>query len=154
MSTGELYWSVVDKVWDEISIYDGPQVFLEQFNSAPEVARILFAAHWCQSEVNNGGLQQFFDNSTGVLAPEAVLAFRAIGMPQIAAVIANAMQWFGPEYLRNREERMDRLAVFEASHPEESNPFEELDDQFFDLIDSENGGFEEAADAYAGQNVS
>lgn len=153
MSAGELYWSVVDKVWDDISIYDGPQVFLEQFNSAPEASRTLFAAHWCQSEVRNGGLHQFFGNSTGVLAPEAVLAFRAICMPRLAAIVAEAMKWFGPEYPRMRSVRESGLDAYEADYPDEWNPFEELDNQFFDLIESENGGFEAAADAYATENV-
>jgi hypothetical protein len=29
------------------------------------------------------------------------------------------------------------------------NPFEQPDDEFFDLIDQENGGFQKAADGYA-----
>ncbi|WP_369973953.1 DUF4375 domain-containing protein [Polaromonas sp. SP1] len=33
-------------------------------------SRHLFAVHWCQSEICNGGFMQFFANSTGVLAPE------------------------------------------------------------------------------------
>lgn len=70
------YWRLVEPIWDTVSIYHGPKAFLEQFEAAPEASRTLFAAHWCQSEIDNGGLYQFFCNSTGVLALEAAEAFR------------------------------------------------------------------------------
>jgi hypothetical protein len=150
MKPGYLYWSLVESIWDSVSIYDGPEAFLAQFNTAPLGARTLFAAHWCQSEIRNGGLHQFFGNSTGVLAPEAVAAFRSIGMPKIAAIVAEAMLWFGPSYPRNREVRDGQLGDYENDdYPEDWNPFEQLDDQFFALIESENGGFVTAADEYA-----
>lgn len=149
MKSGELYWSFVDKVWDDISIYDGPETFLSQFKSASEVHRNLFAAHWCQSEVRNGGLHQFFSNSTGVLAPEVAAAFTTLQMPGLSAVLLEAMHWFGPQYPREREIRNDSLAAFATENPDDWNPFGELDDRFYYLIEAENGGFEAAADAYA-----
>lgn len=51
----------------------------------------MFAAHFCQSEICNGGLGQFFGNSTGGLAPEAVEGFREIGQAQVAALIASGL---------------------------------------------------------------
>jgi hypothetical protein len=63
------YWDLVEPIWDEISIYDGAEQFLQDFEKTDERPGILFAAHWTQSEVMNGGLGQFFNNSTGVLAP-------------------------------------------------------------------------------------
>lgn len=149
MKPGDLYWSLVEFIWDSVSIYDGPEAFLAQFNTAPLGARTLFAAHWCQSEIRNGGLHQFFGNSTGVLAPEAVAAFRSIGMPKVAAIVAEAMLWFGPNYPRNREVRDGQLGDYENDDPEDWNPFDQLDDQFFALIESENGGFVRAADEFA-----
>jgi hypothetical protein len=149
MKPGELYWSLVEPIWDEISIYDGEEVFLQQFEACSFASRTLFAAHWCQSEVCNGGLHQFFGNSTGVLAPEAVTSFRCIGMPMTAAVVSQAMSWFGPTYPRDREVRNENLAKYEREHPEDWDPFEKLDDHFFELIEKENGGFDVAADVYA-----
>lgn len=109
------YWSLVDPIWETVSIYDGPEVFLRQYNASPEASRTLFAAHWCQSEINNGGFGQFFSNSTGVLAPEGVQAFRALGMPQTADLIEKAMAAFGAHYPRDRSEREDALdAVWES----------------------------------------
>lgn len=142
------YWTLVDPIWDTVSIYDGPEAFLEQYNAAPEASRVLFAAHWCQSEINNGGFEQFFSNSTGVLAPEGVLAFRALGMPQTADLIGKAMAVFGAHYPRERTEREDALdRVWDDV--EGNDPFGDLDEPFFELVDAENGGFEHAADTYA-----
>lgn len=147
------YWSLVEPIWEKVSIYDGPDTFLSQYNASPEASRVLFAAHWCQSEINNGGFEQFFSNSTGVLAPEGVEAFRTIGMPQTAALIAKAMVAFGSEYPRDRDEREDALeAIWEATGDDEEGPFGDLDEAFFRLIETESGGFDAAADRYAASN--
>jgi Domain of unknown function (DUF4375) len=143
------YWKLVEPVWDVISIYDGPEAFLAQFGAANAVSRTLFAAHWCQSEVQNGGLRQFFHNSTGVLAPEAAAAFDALEMPKTANVVRSAIGWFGPTFPRDREHRMEALDRYVAERSDHDGPFAELDDQFFDLIAEENGGFEAAADKFS-----
>jgi hypothetical protein len=143
MADGEKYWSVVEPIWEAIEIYDGPDVFLKTFKQAGREAGILFAAHFCQSEVCNGGFRQFFSNSTGVLAPEAVEGFNAVGQTEIAGIISEAMSVLGSAYLRDRASRrtaLDRLAP---------DSFENLDEKFLALIDTENGGFTVAADNYA-----
>ncbi len=149
MKSGQAYGDIINTVWDTISIYDGVEVFLKEFTKANEVVQNLFAAHWCQSEVRNGGLLQFFCNSSGVLAPEAIIAFRAIGMPKLAAVLEEAVVWFGESYPRDRNDRENILWANESEDEKESNPFETLDDKFFELHQSESGGFITAADQYA-----
>jgi hypothetical protein len=143
------YWSLVEPVWRSISIYDGPATFLRQFRTVrPEVGH-LFAAHWCQSEVCNGGLHQFFSNSTGVLAPEALEAFRAMGLAEWADILAEAMRFFGSPYPRERADRQDLLAERGGRRRKEWDPFCALDERFFDWLHDEPDGWERAADAYA-----
>jgi uncharacterized protein DUF4375 len=147
------YWDLVDPIWETVSIYDGPDTFLQQYAASPEASRVLFAAHWCQSEICNGGFDQFFSNNTGVLAPEGVEAFRKIGMPQIAALIEQAISALGPTYPRDRDEREDAIeTAWDACGDTESGPFGHIDESFFVLIETENGGFRAAADAYAASN--
>ena len=144
------YWKLVEPVWDTISIYDGPETFLAQFSAAPTASRVLFAAHWCQSEVRNGGFLQFFSNSTGVLAPEAMEAFAVLGMPKTARLLQAAMAVLGPVYPRCRDDREGVIeSVFSSLDDEDRYPFDSFDEEFFDLIKAEGGGFEAAADRYA-----
>lgn len=99
------YGSLVEPIWDVIDIYEGPEVFLATFGQVQRERGLLYAAHFCQSEVCNGGFRQFFSNSTGVLAPEALEGFKAIGQAQVASLVGEAMQTFGSPYVRERKAR-------------------------------------------------
>ena len=146
------YWKLVEPIWETVSIYDGGDTFLEQYSAAPLPSQVLFAAHWTQSEVLNGGFGQFFSNSTGVLAPEAVAAFKALGMPKTAAAVEQAMSFFGQPYPRDREPREEALEAGFDQHGDDFDPFQEADNVFFETIEEENGGFASAADTYAAAN--
>ena len=139
MRPGELYWSLIDPIWEKVSIHGTPDLFLHQFGKLTEPQQHLFASHWCQSEVRNGGFFQFFENSTGMLAPEAVAGFRAIGLEPCAALLEEAMRYFGSPYPREREDRNAKL--------QDEDAFTKLDDQFFDAI--ANDGYDKAADDFA-----
>jgi hypothetical protein len=137
------YGRLVEPVWGKISTSDRPEVFRRQYRQVrPEVGH-LFAAHWCQSEVRNGGFYQFFWNSTGVLAPEAVEGFRAIGLPGCAELLAEAMRYFGVPYPRERVARQTRLSEL----PGECDSFAELNARFWAQV--EWARWARAADAYA-----
>ncbi|HST11480.1 MAG TPA: DUF4375 domain-containing protein [Terriglobales bacterium] len=136
------YWDIVEPVWDVIDVYEGPETFRQTYNSVPKESGLMFAAHFCQSEVCNGGFEQFFWNSTGVLAPEAVEGFLEIGQAQVASLIRSAMDLLGQPYPRDRDERQARLSEVTKGS------LDSLDETFFVLIESEEGGFEAAANRY------
>jgi catechol 2,3-dioxygenase-like lactoylglutathione lyase family enzyme len=155
---GEKYWSILEPIWDSIDI-GTPEVFEQTFGAVPRSVGLLYAAHFCQSEVCNGGLTQFFWNSTGVLAPEAVDGFQAIGQAKVASVVQRAVKMLGDPYPRVRSDRWQALEKL-RDHPvgtdsseqpsyENVALFEPLEDEFYSLLASEAGGFENAADAYA-----
>jgi hypothetical protein len=82
---GEVYWSVIDPIWDSISIYDGSEVFLLQFGKVRPELGYLFASHWCQSEVYTANVSIFLPDSTSYLSfiapsPPACL-FTLFGLP-------------------------------------------------------------------------
>jgi hypothetical protein len=148
---GEGYWRLVEPVWHSVSLYEGEAVFLDGFAKLrPEVGHLL-AGHWCQSEVRNGGLYQFFMNPAGVLAPEAAAGFAAIGIPQWAEVLTEAMEQFGPGYPRTRSIRLPQLmSMPRRGAGEVWNPFSELDEQFFSWLRQEEGDrWRRMADEYA-----
>src|SRR5215510_13073727 len=146
---GEKYWEVIEPVWDAISIYDEPETFLKQFQNVSHAQGHLFATHWCQSEVCNGGFYQFFWNSTGVLAPEAIAGFLVIGLPDCAAIVQDAMACFGSGNPRERSERIALLDQLVHGEIAEEELFKELDDKFFIAIGDNSKRFAHAADTYA-----
>jgi hypothetical protein len=79
------YWDYIEPYWDVFDIYNGHQGFESSIHNAPRPVVLLYAAHFCQSEVHNGGFLQFFWNNTGVLAPEAIEGYGVIGMPTLAS---------------------------------------------------------------------
>lgn len=143
------YWDVIEPVWDSLVEWDDIQAFLAAFAATEATARTLFAAHWLYSEVCNGGFHQFYWNSTGIVAPEAVDAFTAIGMPRTAEIIRRTMSWFPTPYPRNRESRIELLDRHAELHQESRDPFSSDDDEFFKVVNSEKGGFEDAANEFA-----
>ena len=139
------HWRVIEASWEHINIYDGADVFRNTYDSAPKISGLMFAAHFCQSEVCNGGFHQFFWNSTGVLAPEAIEGFRRIGQHEVAEVVETAMGLLGASYLRDRAERQERLSRVPKT------ALDSLDEKFFSLIGCEAGGFQKAADHFVNQ---
>ncbi len=155
MERGERYWNAIEPIWDSINI-DSVEAFQSTFGSVPPELGFLYAAHFCQSEVCNGGFTQFFRNSTGVLAPEAVRGFLAIGQLKVAGIVEKAISMLGSPYSRDRVARwtiLDRLAPSNSSGETDSrsSPLEPLEREFYSLLRTEAGGFENAADRYAAE---
>ena len=69
----------------------------------------LFASAYAVSDIENGGLIQFFENSTGCLAAEAVCGFKSMDALPAAEVVNKAMQIFDVNYPRIRQIRIERL---------------------------------------------
>ena len=153
------YWDLVEPIWDKVSVHSSVEAFLAAFGALPVRVGDLFAAHWMVSEVENGAFPQFFSNSTGVLAPEAVAALERIGLEDAARIARSAMEYFGPVYPRAREERGRSIDwVWEDEMTEEQEveleAMLDLSGEFLDAIGKDRCRFEAAADAYARRDVS
>ena len=128
----------------------------------------LYAAHFAYSEICNGGLQQYLWNSTGAICPETIEGYPLIGMTELAFLIERASSFLGNPYPRDREAR--QLALFRATGCDESKlkskegfsmsyqvsdkedaivRWDQLNQEFHRLAETENGGFESAANRYA-----
>ena len=146
---GDRYWRLVEPSW--IRLNDSWSRGVGQFlvacqNVSPKVLH-LYAGHWCQAEVNNGGFHQFFGNTTGILAPEAVGAFNAIGLLEWSSLLSEAMGFFPTPYPRERAVRVHHLPRADGRERAQWDPFAALDDKFYSSGDA--GRWESAADAYA-----
>lgn len=142
IARGDLF-EVIEPVWDKVSIYDGVAEYEAALSGFSFQQRLVLAILWYRTEVNNGGHDQFFDNSTGIVWPDAVDGFEAIGMPQAATIIGEAVSRLGTES-RFREMRQSAL---EDHQPD----FEDLDNAFFKL--DSTGAIDERALAYVREHA-
>ena len=133
-----------------------PDQFQRQFEKIPPAAGHLLAAYWCRAEVLSEGFEQFFANSTGVLAPEAVEGFRAMGLGDAADVLQQAMDLLPQPYPRDAAPRNQALARKLKKHSNREL-FQQLDRRFEELLSSRDGTeadrFETAANRYARENL-
>jgi hypothetical protein len=169
MSQESEYSSKIKDLYEVVKIYDDVPTFLESTKDVPHSVLLLYAAHFCLSEVHNGGFLQLFWNSTGVLVPEAIDGYRALGMPKLAGIFTSAATYLGSPYPREREERWDallkasgrtedelttifqRAEAFYLGYQEATAtlPFDSLNHEAWELAKSENGGFQDRAVTYA-----
>jgi hypothetical protein len=148
LNDADTYFALVEPHLQRVSIYGPPQKFLVEFARTPEKPRNLLAAHWCVSEISNGGLLQLFSSSAGVLAPEALTALQALGLPENAAILAEAMKTLGPSYPRDQKRR-NRVLDTVKHRRKTDNPYAALDDRFFTALKAHPGGFDAVAATYA-----
>jgi hypothetical protein len=79
-------------------------------------------------DADNGGLEQFFFNSMGGFADQAVDALRAVGANHSAATLAKAIALFGPSGVPTDLD--DRSAALESLPDEATAKMEELSEQY------------------------
>ncbi len=89
-----------------------------RLTALPIEQRTLLAMEFFNTEFSNGGVHQFFLNSSGAVAPEVYDAFRELGLERQAAIYKRGLDMFGSnvsaryrgaarQVLRSR--RLDRL---------------------------------------------
>lgn len=124
---------------------------LEWLAELPPAVQHLFAAHACWIDAVPSGLLLFYHLSRGILAPEAVDGFRALGMPGCAEALAEASAALGLEFPRDLQAR-NRL--LKSPDSEEFLDFTPHDERFFAALEREEGpdGFMGVADRYAQQH--
>lgn len=128
------YFAVIEPVFCLVSIYDGPQRYEDDLAKFSTEQRLVLAYHWYLSEVNNGGHDQFYYNSTGIVWPDALKAFREIGHSEVVAIIDASVNRLGGNPSLVTEERQEQL--------EQMNPnFDDLDQELFRL--EERADFDE-----------
>lgn len=101
MEPGERYRKVIEPTWEREHSPAVPLHCGAWLRSLRPEQRHLYTVHWCQAQVCNGGFHQFLANPSGILAPEAAEGFRAIGLPGCAALVDEAVAFFGTPFLRS-----------------------------------------------------
>lgn len=128
---------LVEAILDHICVVrvpnDAPDI--EQREARlPAALRMLRAMFWLDAEVQNGGFNQFFYNSTGAHANEALEGFRRIGAVKTATVLERAMALYLDELpyhaqVRERVLKEGTLQAFSESY--QHTGLRELDDEYY-----------------------
>lgn len=141
------YWDFIQEAYSKVDIYNGADAFLSGYTKQPVWIGDSLSVHWFLSEMSNGGILQFFDNPTGVLAPEAVIGFRHMELPQLGELLENAMKVLGNIYPREQNVRN------EISLKLPTTTFKDIEGQFYKTGGSNLGKIYDVMDAYAAKNA-
>ena len=89
-----------------------------------------------EGEVNNGGYNQFYFNSSGKFAELTPNALKLIGATKFAELTEKANRIYETENDKITKHQDGTIEGFSKSYDE--NPLNELDDEFYKLYDKEN----------------
>lgn len=119
-------FQIIDPLWWAVSIYDGPEVYERDLARFSEPQRFVHAIHWYEAEVCNGGHDQFYSNSTGIVWRNALAGCEAAGIVEVAAIIEESAARLGRPPPLDRDERN---ALLDKIEPD----FDDLDKAFYKL---------------------
>ena len=120
--------SIIDPLWFSVSIYDGEERYnldLQKF-SLPQ--RYILAIQWYIAEVNNGGHDQFYFNSTGIVWQDALNGLLEVGHKKAYDILKTSADRLGGSPSLDRFERQEQLENSNAD-------FDDLDNEFYGIID-------------------
>ncbi len=106
------------------NIYDGPAEYEQSLRSFSLAQRLIYALQWYDAEVNNGGHDQFYWNSTGIVWRDALAAYHAIGALGIADILQQSADRLGGSPSLDRGERQQQMSDLAPN-------FNDLDERFY-----------------------
>ena len=125
ISQGDLY-TITDPIWWTANIYDGEQKYNESLARFSQEQRYIFAVISYIDEVNNGGHEQFYSNSTGIVWRDAFAGFRELGIDEGAGIIQESAARMGGNPGLDRATRQQQLDAYQPN-------FDDLNARFYEL---------------------
>jgi hypothetical protein len=89
-----------------------------------------------EREINNGGFNQYFVNSSGDFAHETILSLKIIGADKTADILQQAINQFPDKKVP--KDRNTRIEIVEQIQGIANDIWEELDQKFFEYQDDLN----------------
>lgn len=115
---------IIEPLWWNVNIYDGEKEYNDDLKKFTTSQKYVFAIEWYLAEVNNGGHDQFFSNSTGIVWEDALNGLKAIGIEEYYVILLEAVNRLGGKPNMDREKRQDQLVEYDAD-------FEDLDNRIY-----------------------
>jgi len=138
-------FQVLEPMYDLVDLSDGA-AYECSMKPFPRPMRLLFAVDSYMAEVYNGGHDQFFFNSTGVVWKDALEGLEAIGSKEAYAIFRRVIGRFTCEIPDDADARRDMMDEIE------DGLFDEDDQAFYDMTEDlselENAYIQRNADAF------
>lgn len=120
----------IEPVWWTANIYDGEEDYERSLAGFSRPQRLVFAIHWYRAEVNNGGHDQFYFNSTGIVWRDVLAGFEEMGLGDYAAVVRESARLLGGDPPLDRAKRQE---ILDELGPELDDKFDDLDSRYYNL---------------------
>lgn len=128
---------IFNAVWIRIeNIVSSKEDLLEGFNSLNEEQRIFYSVNYLEMEVNNGGLCQFFVNSSRMVAPIVSEYMGIIGATEHKQLYDTFIEKHQINLYDLSSFDCETVEVFQSQY--ERFPFDEYDDTFYELEPLQN----------------
>lgn len=105
--------------------------FIDGVDSLTDAEKVFYVASYYEMEVNNGGLCQFFVNSSRMLAPMLLDCLGEIGADEHAKLFGTFVADNGIDVNELPSFAVDSYEEYEKRC--ESYPFDDFDDKFYEL---------------------
>lgn len=119
----EIILKIGEMVWEKTQ-YD-----YDNFSNLNEIEKTFIFVDILEAQVNNGGFDQFFFNSSGDFTYEVLEAYENIGAYKTAKIIIEAIKLF-PKVPVSKDTETRRIIMQDLSE-EISEKWNQLDDQFY-----------------------
>lgn len=117
-------------LWKKIQPYD-------EFKNLNEAEKTFLYVVMLEAEINNGGFDQYFFNSTGDYANETLVALKKIGAFKTAEIVEEAFRYFPENPIpKDNQKRRDLLEHIDEQTTEK---WTQLEDKFY-LYEENLGG--------------
>lgn len=132
--------NIVQLVYDNLSKklskdYSQEYAKVLTFNKSQQA---IFVIWELETEVNNGGFNQYYFNSSGQYAKLTPGALKLVGAKKFADLMSKANEIYQKIYVKIKKEQDGTLDGFSKSYND--NPLNKLDEEFYNLYNNENLG--------------
>lgn len=108
----------------------------DDMDKLTEEQKLFYYNQCLEREINNGGFNQYFFNSSGDFAHKTVQSLKTIGAKKTADILQNAIDQFPNSNVP--EDRTERQVILEQIQETAGQVWEELDQMFFSYEDDLN----------------
>lgn len=108
----------------------------DDFSKLTEQQKLFYLNQNLEREINNGGFNQFFSNSSGDHSHETIASLNAVGAHKTADILQKAIDQFpGSKVPKDMDERTEIIEQIEEAA---DGAWSELDEQFYEYEEDLN----------------